>query len=442
MDQREQPTNARYGILAFLGSMTFVLYIDRVCIGQAAEAMKQELGISNQHWGYVLASFTIAYGLFEVPAGRLGDRWGSRGVLTRIVIWWSAFTILTGLAVEFWMLLTVRFLFGAGEAGALPNAARVISRWFPESSRGSAQGVITTCMMVGGAFAPVAAAELIRLSGWRVTFMVFGLLGLVWSAAFWAWFRDEPSEHPSANEAERQLILEGRAAGPAAPPPIPWARVLSNPNVWLMGLLMTCNASVYYMLISWFSSYLQAARDVPALSAGRLTSMVLAGGAVGCLSGGRLLDQLILWTGNRRRSRSGLAFCSLTCGALAMTGGVWMDDPVYSAICVSLACFFLQLQIPAWWSTVTQISGRHLGAMFGLMNSLGVPGAAGSQVLLGKATFWLEDAGYSGRDCWDPAMYCYGGVMLFAACLWWCVNPERRIDVDIESEEGIPDGKL
>ena len=121
----DRPTRVRYGVLAFLCSLAMVLYLDRVCIGQAAVPVQRELGISKTEWGWVLAAFIVPYALFEVPTGRWGDRYGSRGVLTRIVLWWSAFTALTGAAMGLWMLVGVRFLFGAGEAGALPNAARV-----------------------------------------------------------------------------------------------------------------------------------------------------------------------------------------------------------------------------------------------------------------------------------------------------------------------------
>ena len=139
-------------------------------------------------------------------------------MLTRIVIWWSLFTALTGAAAGLTMLLVVRFLFGAGEAGALPNSARVLKEWFPESNRGRAQGVITTAMMIGGSVAPLASQPLIDLLGWRWTFVVFGLVGMAWAIAFYSWFRDDPAEHPATNHAERQLILAGRCPGPRATP--------------------------------------------------------------------------------------------------------------------------------------------------------------------------------------------------------------------------------
>ncbi|MGO9471466.1 MAG: MFS transporter, partial [Isosphaeraceae bacterium] len=169
-DASDRPTWVRYRVLAFLAAMTFVLYLDRVCIAQAAPAIQRDLGISETGWGFVIPAFTLSYALFEVPAGRWGDRYGSRGVLARIVVWWSVFTALTGVATGLGMLLAVRFLFGAGEAGALPNSARVLRAWFPESWRGRAQGIVTTAMMLGGAVAPVAAQGLINLFGWRWSF--------------------------------------------------------------------------------------------------------------------------------------------------------------------------------------------------------------------------------------------------------------------------------
>src|SRR5439155_3661044 len=130
-------------------------YLDRLCIATAKLSMEVELSLTETQMSYIFGAFTIAYGLFEVPTGRWGDRYGSRGVLTRIVLWWSAFTILTGCVQNFlWdsgtrfdlrvldsdvslpllmdsfvLLLLIRFLFGAGEAGALPNTARVVARW-------------------------------------------------------------------------------------------------------------------------------------------------------------------------------------------------------------------------------------------------------------------------------------------------------------------------
>lgn len=431
IEREARATGVRYMVLAFLAVMTFVLYLDRVCIGQAAPRIMEDLGLSNTLMGLVFAAFTLSYGLFEVPTGHLGDRYGSRGVLARIVIWWSAFTALTGAVFGFWSLLAVRFLFGAGEAGALPNAARVVRRWFPESARGTAAGVVTTAMMVGGAFAPKAAAELIQGVGWRMSFVLFGAVGVVWAAAFYWWYRDDPAEHPSVNEPERQLIRAGNhASQPDGDPPhsgIPWRLVLTSPNVWLMGSLMNCGASVFYLLISWYPTYLQHGRGVEEGRSGTLGSLVLAGGALGCIAGGWLADGLMRRTGSSRASWCGVGCAAYLIGAAALLAALGCESATASAAFTAVTCFCVQLQVPAWWSTVSRISGPHVGALFGLMNSMGIVGAVASQTLVGKAVDWRMSAGHIGRDQWDPPLYAYLAVMLAGAALWLWVNPNRSV---------------
>ena len=203
LDLGEQPTKVRYVVLAFLAAMTFILYLDRSCISQAAPVIQKELGISETQKAMLFNAFALAYALFEIPAGRWGDRYGSRRILTRIVLWWSVFTALSGAAWGFGSLLVIRFLFGAGEAGALPNSARILREWFPYSSRGRAQGIVTTAMLLGGAASYTASQWLIDWVGWRWSFAVFALIGVAWAVAFYVWFRDDPSEHPRANDAER-----------------------------------------------------------------------------------------------------------------------------------------------------------------------------------------------------------------------------------------------
>jgi MFS family permease len=119
--------------------LSVITFIDRVCISLAGPRMQQELHMSPNQWGWVVGAFAIAYAAFEIPSGAIGDRVGPRKVLTRIVLWWSVFTSFTGLARNYIELLPVRFLFGAGEAGAYPNMAASISRWFPLDERARAR---------------------------------------------------------------------------------------------------------------------------------------------------------------------------------------------------------------------------------------------------------------------------------------------------------------
>jgi MFS family permease len=442
-----EPTRVRYGVLAFLCALSFILYIDRICIGEAKLDMKGELDISDTAMGFVFAAFTVAYGLFEVPMGRWGDRHGSRGVLTRIVLWWSLFTALTGCVWKFSLdsgyelellgeqaiplalnsfvaLLVVRFLFGAGEAGALPNSARVLSRWFPPDGRGPAQGLINTAMLVGGASTPVVASYLIDQVGWRWAFVLFGGLGLVWAAAFYTWFRDDPARHPWVNPAELHLISSG-AALEYHHAPVPWRRVLASANVWLMGFIISCAAFVSYVYFFWYPTYLTMGRGVERIEAGWLASLVLAGGATGSVLGGYVSDWLVRRLGNRRRAYRLMGCGGMGMAALSLVLAVQCESPVATALLTSLASLSASSMLASWWSVVMEISGKHIGALFGLMNSLGVPGAVASQIFFGWYADWRKDLGYTGRDQWDPGFYVCAGALLLGAVGWLFVDPSR-----------------
>jgi MFS transporter, ACS family, glucarate transporter len=425
----EPPTRTRYKVLGLLGSLAFVLYLDRVCIGQAAVSIQRDLGLTKTQFGYALGAFTIAYGLFEVPTGRWGDRHGSRGVLARIVLSWSLFTALTGAAAGLVMLVTVRFLFGAGEAGAYPNVARIISRWFPRRQRGGAQGIVITSAQIGGALAPVVTAYLIVAMGWRFTFVAFSLLGVAWTAAFYAFFRDDPAEHPGTNDAERALIAADSPKQLAAEdyPPIPWRVILASANVWLLGTLQTCSSFLSYMFMGWYPTYLEQGRGVSPLAAGQMSSVVLAGAAVGCLASGFINDFLARVTAFSPIRFRVYGFVGTTASAVALLISMHCENAWGASIWASVAFMAAVSQQATFWAVTTEIGGAHLGVVFGLMNSMGVPGAAVSSVFLGRFVDWMYEQGYEGRAQWDPAFYVYAAVLLIGACCWLLVDANKRI---------------
>lgn len=424
----EVPTRGRFGVLAFLCSLSFVLYIDRACIGKAGPSIRHDLGLTEAQLGYALAAFTLAYGLFEVPTGRFGDRFGSRGVLARIVVWWSLFTALTGAALGLWMLVSVRFLFGAGEAGAYPNAARVIARWFPLDGRGMAQGLMLTAAQIGAASAPPVAQALIDSVGWRAAFAAFGGLGIVWAAAFYWWFRDDPAQHPAVNAAERRVIEMGRPPAPATEhPPIPWRSILASRNIWLLGLVQSCSSAVYYMVIGWYPSYLQEGRGLSGQGAAWLSALVLAGAAVGCIGSGYFNDRLARLTRFHPARFRYFGFAGTAIAAVLLLLSVQAETALATSLWAAAACVGTMSQQATFWSVTTEISGRHLGSVFGLMNSMGVPGAFLSTLFLGQFVTWMHGEGYEGRAQWDPAFYVYAAVLLVGACCWLAVDARKKI---------------
>ena len=441
----QRPTRVRYIALGFLCSMAFVLYLDRVCISQALVPMKDEFGLTNTQTSFVLMAFTLAYGLFEIPTGRWGDRYGSRRVLTRIVLWWSAFTVFTGCVWKFsydlgvvpmpyplseWfapiplvldslvLLVVVRFLFGAGEAGALPNAARILIRWFPAVERGRMQGAFQASMHIGGTVAPMVAAAIIAGAGWRWTFFIFGLTGVFWAGLFFWWFRDSPAENPAVNPAELLHIGSPPHGDIGHHESVPWGEVATHPNVWLLGITITMSAFKTYLFFSWYPTYLQEARQVSNEFAGQLAALALLGATAGSLLGGVISDRIARYAADRYRARRLLCLALYLLAAASLIASVNVDWSPVSAFLCALACLAISCQLPTWWAVAFEVSGKHTGSLFGLLNGTGVFGAISSQYFFGAFPDWRKSLGHVGRDQWDPAFYVCAGLLVTAGFLW------------------------
>ncbi len=183
----------------------------------------------------------------------MGDRKGARRVLTRVVLWWSAFTSLTGLTSNYYVLLVTRFLFGAGEAGYLPNVGISISRWFPLTERARAFGIVWMAAQIGGALSPLLIVPIQLRFGWRVSFYVLGLIGVCWCIAWYRWYRDSPAENPEVSQAEVKEIGVPAGAGDHS---LPWASVLRSTKLLALLGMVFCYVCVLYLFVSWIHTFL------------------------------------------------------------------------------------------------------------------------------------------------------------------------------------------
>jgi ACS family glucarate transporter-like MFS transporter len=188
---------------------------------------------------------------------------------------------------------------------------------------------------------------------------------------------------------------------------------------------MTCTAFTAYMYYSWYPTYLEKGRELDGVRAGWLASAVLAGGAVGSTLGGYLADWLVRRTGDRRWSRRLVGAGGLSLASVCLLASLGCRSPVAAALVTAVACLSAAATVASWWAVVTEISGRHVGALFGLMNSLGVPGALASQLFFGAFADWRREHGYAAREQWDPGFYVYAGVLLLGAVAWLFVDATR-----------------
>ena len=251
-----KPTHGRHWVVVFGMTLAILSYIDCVCIAQAAPLISRDLGLGKVQMGTVLSVFLLSYGLFEIPGGWYGDWVGARKGLLRIVLGWSVFTALTGWAWGFASLVVIRFLFGVAEAGCLPIIAKSFTTWLPRRERTRAQGLLWMAARWGGALTPLLVVIVPKYVNWRLSFMLFGSLGVAWAFVFYRWYRDNPREHQGVNAAELALLNDVETHS-SVHSNVPWRRLLASRSVKLLALQYYFISFSWYFYLTWLPTYLQ-----------------------------------------------------------------------------------------------------------------------------------------------------------------------------------------
>jgi predicted MFS family arabinose efflux permease len=326
--------------------------------------MQDALHISPEHWGWVGTAFLLGYALLEIPSGHLGDSIGARKVLTRIVLWWSVFTAATGAVSAFPLLLGVRFLFGAGEAGAFPNASVAISNWFPAATRGRALGLFIMSSQLGGALSPLLVIPIQQRFGWRSSFYVFASVGVVWCVVWFWQFRDRPA-----------------SIAMAIPNKIHWQPLFTCPSLWAIMALTFSYVYTMGFFQTWFHTYLVRGHSFTENSL-FLSALPYLFGAAANLLGGICCDWLALKAGLVWSRRAvGMAGLSLATVSVSLT--FFVTNPIAIILCLSFAYAGITFQQPAVFAACLDIGGTRGGIVSGFMNTAGQVGAAISSAVFG-----------------------------------------------------------
>jgi MFS family permease len=398
--------------------LSVITYMDRICISVLETPIKKDLGIDNAGWGWVLSAFLLGYGIFEIPTGALGDFVGQRKILTRIVVWWSAFTMFTGIARNYYLLVAVRFLFGAGEAGAYPNAAGVIGRWFPVSERARAQGLVWGASRLGGALTPLAIAPLIAIfPWWQLPFFVFGVMGLGWALVWTLWFKDDPAAHRGITQVELAEIGTGKK-GHASHSAIPWLSLAAAPGLWLIVAMywFYVFGDIFFMLK--LTSYFTDARGFDKYAATISVSLAFGAGVIGNMVGGWASDRLSrtygLWVGRCLIGATCLVVCGLLLVLTAFTPG-----KLPAAILLIMAFGVMDGMLPASWAVCLDVGKRYAGAVSGAMNMSGQAAGALCMVLYGYYLKHFHNHEFP--------LVIFGTSMFISAVCFAAIDPTRPL---------------
>jgi MFS family permease len=412
-------TRTRYRVVGFTVLLAMVTYLDRACIATLAPQIMRDLSLTKEQMSWVYSAFAMAYAAFEIPTAWWADRQGTRRVLTRIVLWWSAFTMLTAAAFSFTSLVVTRFLFGIGEAGAWPSVARTFSRWIPRPERGRIQGIFFSGAHLAGGITPVVVIALTQFMNWRSVFIAFGALGVVWALGWYRWFRDEPEEHQAVNAAERALIVAGRGEtrgnheGWAY-----WRRLFGHRNTVPLCVMYFPNSFAFYFCITWLPTYLKEKHGFDALRLGFFAGLPLILAVVGDLFGGVVTDRVTKRLG-LRAGRCGVGSIAYILAGGSMIGAAVVQQPTVAAILFSVSLAMSMFMLGAAWSTCLDIGGHHTGVVSAAMNTSGQIGSILSPVMV---TYLLQRTGD-----WNAPLFVMGGLFIVGAIAWWFIDPRRQI---------------
>ncbi|MDP9322358.1 MAG: MFS transporter [Acidobacteriota bacterium] len=402
------PTRARYVTVVFAMTLAVIMYIDRVCISQAAPLISKDLGLTKIQMGWAFSIFGWAYALFEIPGGWLADRMGPRRVLMRIVIWWSFFTAATGWAWSAMSLLVTRALFGVGEAGCFPNLTRIFTLWLPHRERERAQANLWLAARWGGALTPLLVAYVLDFVTWRRAFEMFGLLGVGWAIVFYRWFRDDPRTHPSVNAAEAAL-LPPAAETAVVHGPTPWGLIYSKPAVWLLAAQYTCLAYGWWFYVTWLPTYLREVRGTSNKMGALLAGLPLLLGGVGCLISAAIIPRLTRALGSVALARRIVAIIGFAGASASIFVFTKIDDPTTAMFVLGMAGLFNDFVMPAAWAGCMDVGGRYAGTVSGTMNMMGSVAGALSPLVIGYLLAWTGQ-NWTLTFYVSAAVYCLGGV--------------------------------
>lgn len=412
-------TYVRWYVVMMCFLVSFLTIVDRVAISAAMNDMSRDLDISNLAFGWVFGVFALGYALFQIPSGWLVDRYGPRIFLSAIVLLWSIFTGWTGLVYGVGTLIVVRFLFGMAEAGAYPGSSRAFYTWLPRSERGLAQGILFTGSRLGAALGLSLMSFIIIHAGWRAAFLILAVVGLIWAAVWYGWFRDYPSAKRSVGAQELNLIEKDYVFDTGHVHDhkrIPWTRLFWNRNnLFLMTQYFASNFT-FFICFSWLLPYLRMEYELSAAQAGLYASVPLYFGAAANWFSGATVD-FIYRRGRWRLSRIFPAIFGFSLAVISLVAVANASTVLSAVIFFSLATFGVDLTLSPSWAACIDIGGPYTGTISGGMNMIGNLGSFVSSV---SFPYLLAMTG-------TASTYFYGAAALnlLAIVAWFSINPQN-----------------
>lgn len=293
-------------IYALLFTFLLISMLDRINMSVAGSSIAKEMNLNPTELGYLFSSFLWIYILCLLPAGAMTDRLGTRWAVAGAVSFWSLAQMLGGFASGMVTLLLTRLGLGVFESPTNPCANRVIREWAPRSERGLASAIWISGSLAGPSIGALLVSWLVTDFGWRLSFIITGLVGLLWVAVWIAVFR-RPEQAGWLDEAERAKILAERDIAPAAAgaqASIGYRGLLASPTMWSIAVAQGCLTYITYFFLTWLPGYMQMSRGLTIMASGIYTALPYGLSIIFCLLLSYGIDRMLstesLRAGKRR----------------------------------------------------------------------------------------------------------------------------------------------
>jgi len=419
----ERRWQVRDALVLFLFLLSAITFMERANVGIAGASIRNELGLDNVHLGWVMSSFLLGYGAFQLLAGWVAVRFGPRRALAFSVMWWAVFSAMTtvvhaGLAHALILLMVIRFLLGAGESVVFPASNQFVARWIPQAERGRANGWIFAGVGAGAGLTVPLLRWITHAYGWRASFWFSSLVGVAASIVWYLIARDTPEQHPLVTHAELEHIATTRgdrqAAG--AEDGRTLRELLWNRNTLMLTLAYGSFGYVAWVFFAWFFIYLSEVRGLD-LKGNVVFAMVpFCAMTLCCLLGGWINDLAVRRWG-LRWGRCGIAAGALLLTAVFLLLGARIHGPYVASLVLAGGAGALYLSQSSYWSVSVDLAGRRSGVVSGMMNFGNQAGAAATASL---TPYIAKHYGWVAPFAVAAVVVAVGGV------LWLMIDPNPR----------------
>lgn len=402
--------------------------MDRTSVSIAAPVIAKEFHWNSGTVGVVLSSLMWTYAICLIPWGWISDRIGTRKVNALSVSLWSVSAMLMGAVVGFGSMIVTMLLLGVGEAASLPTAGKVVRQWFPAQERGLATAIFNAGTFAGPALsAPIVAWIVLRL-GWRLSFVVTGIAGLVW-VFLWLTMFYPPTECPWLSPQERDYLLtETDTSAPPGRERNHVPQLLRRQTMW--GLLLTqgCCAYSNVLFLSWLPAYLVQSRHMRLMKAGWFTSIPYLVAAVLGILIGKLSDTLLTRDAVRQgKRRTMLIVFILLSSCVFLVNMVANEYVVLVLIAISLVCISSALTLNIAMTSDLVWQHNLVGTALGILITGGITFGMLAPMVTG---YIVKETG-----SFDNAFYVAGGLLVLGAVISFTMT-RRPISFDEIVETG------